>query len=99
MDVVGAWSRHAREHFAHDVLRRHALHPQLRAEHEAVSQRGDPDRLHVVREDVVLASECSPTAGELRSARLPRGWRRPRILVLLGRDREIHAIARTLSAT
>ena len=65
MDVVGAWGRHAREHFTHHVLRRHALHPQLRAENEAVSQRGDSDRLHVVREDVVPACECSPTAREL----------------------------------
>jgi hypothetical protein len=46
-------------------LRRHALDPELRAQHEAVSKRRYRDGLHVVWNDEVTSGEGSLAASQL----------------------------------
>ena len=51
--IFGRRRRHGLQRLCDDVVRANALHPELRAQHEAVRQGGDGDRLDVVRRDEV----------------------------------------------
>ena len=83
--------RYRVEHLLHDVRTRAPLHPELRLEHEPVTERRLCHRLHVVRRDEVSAGQRGAAARELEqreAAARARAHRDARALARAAHERD-----------